>query len=308
MLRWVTVLAALLAPGTAAAHSGAWIGPNELPFAWTLDPWVVGPLALAWWLYGRGLARLWGRAGTGRGVAVWRAGCFAAGMVTLVLALVWPLDALGGTLFAAHMAQHMALLVVAPPLLLLGRPLAATAAGLPRSWRGPVAAGLRWTPLRAACGWLVRPVPALAVNALVLWCWHAPAAFNAAVADDLIHAAEHAAFLVAGFAFWWAVLHPARADPMAPVAIALAALVTLIHSGLLGALIALSPVPLYDVYAGRGAAWGMTQLEDQAMAGLIMWIPAGFGYLGAGLWLLGRWLSGLDGTKNGPARGPTAAG
>ncbi len=308
MLRRLAVPAAMLAPTPAVAHSGAWIGPNELPFAWTLDPWVLVPLGLVWWLYGRGLARLWGRAGTGRGIPVWRAGCFAAGMATLVLSLVWPLDALGGTLFAAHMAQHMALLVLAPPLLLLGRPLAALTAGLPRRWRGPAAGLLRWKPLRAACGWLVRPVPALAVNALVLWGWHAPAAFNAAVENDLIHAAEHASFLIAGFAFWWAVLHPARADPMAPVAIALASLVTLIHSGLLGALIALSPVPLYAVYAGRGAPWGMSQLEDQALAGLIMWIPAGFAYLGAGLGLLGLWLQGLRETKNGPPRLPRSIG
>lgn len=293
MLRRLAPAAALaLLPLPALAHGGMWVGPEEVWHAWTLDPWVIVPLALAWWLYGRGLARLWGKAGTGRGVTPWRAGCFALGMASLVLSLVWPLDAMGETLFSAHMAQHMVLLVLAPPLLVLGTPLAPWAAALPRPWHRPLARALRAGMLRGPAALLARPWAGCLATAVVLWGWHAPAAFDAALADPALHALEHACFLAVGLGFWWGILNPARGDPLAPLSGAGAALVTLIHSGLLGALISLAPVGLYDGYAGRGAPWGLGQLEDQQLAGLVMWVPGGFAYLGAGLWLLAAWLNG----------------
>ncbi|MFC7332507.1 cytochrome c oxidase assembly protein [Rhodocista pekingensis] len=302
---WPALVPAVLFPTDAAAHPGTpWIGPNELPYAWTLDPVSLLPLALAWWLFGRGLAR---RPSVGRS----RAAAYAAGTAWLLLALVWPLDAWGETLFSAHMAQHLVLTVVAPPLLLLARPAGPVLAGLPTATlRRRGARGLR--AVRRGLEPLLRPGPAALVHGLALWLWHAPVAFDAALADDWLHRAEHLSFFATALLFWAMVLRAPRLGGMAPVAAAGALLLTLMHSGLLGMLIAFAPVPLYAWYGPRTAAWGLTPLEDQQLAGLVMWVPAGFAYMGAGLWLLAGWMNrtgpGPSATSPGHGSGALAAG
>ncbi|WP_051330054.1 cytochrome c oxidase assembly protein [Niveispirillum irakense] len=283
-------LALALVPLPAFAHAGGiWIGPDALSFGWSLLEWIALPLLVCWWLYGRGIIRLWGRAGVGRGIDIGQVCCFAAGMILLVLALLSPIDALGETLFTAHMTQHMLLLVVAPPLLLLGRPDVAFTAGLPAGWRGS-AAWLHRQPGRWLAP-LVGPGTASLIKAVILWGWHAPPLFDAALLNDPLHELEHACFLLAGLLFWWALLRPGR-DVLASLQGAGAALVTLIHSGMLGALLTLAPVPLYASYVGQSELWGLTVLEDQQLAGLVMWVPMGFVYLGAGLALAAPALGG----------------
>lgn len=292
------LLVPALFPTAALAHAGAgWIGPNEVWFAWTFDPVVLVPLALGWWLYGRGLAR---KPGFRDGRAV----SYAAGMALVVLALVWPLDALGETLFSAHMAQHMVLTVFAPPLLLLGRPAGPVLVGLPLRLRRSV--GLAGRLLRRRIAPLLRPGPASLLHAVAVWAWHAPVAFDAALADEWVHRAEHASFFLTALLFWAMVLRASRsrrADRMAEPAAAGALLFTLMHSGLLGCLIAFAPEPLY-AYGIRPTAWGISPLTDQQLAGLVMWVPAGFAYIGAGVALIGLWL----GRMGGPAPGAESRG
>ncbi|HEX2204587.1 MAG TPA: cytochrome c oxidase assembly protein, partial [Longimicrobium sp.] len=119
----LALLAGALAPGLALAHGGRPPEPHDLAGAWSFAPWVVVPLFVTAWLYSRGVERMWRRSGVGRGIRRWEAGCFAAGWLTLFVATVTPLDALGEALFSAHMVQHELLMALAAPLLVLGRPV-----------------------------------------------------------------------------------------------------------------------------------------------------------------------------------------
>lgn len=137
-------------------------------------------------------------AGRGRGLT-WRCVlAFGGGAAALVIALVSPLDALGGTLLSAHMAQHALLIAAAPPLLLLGRP------GVAFAWA--LAGREPWRSLAHLGDRLSRPLPAAALHGAALWVWHAPAAFDAALASPLLHAVKHVTFLGTALLFWRAAL------------------------------------------------------------------------------------------------------
>lgn len=253
----VLASAGLLAlPAPLFAHGEA-IGPDELWGAWTLEPGIVLPLLLGAWLYARGVRRLWRRAGFGRGVRPWRAGAFAGGLFALLVALVSPLDALGEALFSAHMAQHLVLMLVAAPLLVLGVPPRAVAWAVPPGVRRGVArAGRRFPGLHATMAVLTHPVAAWCLAAAVTWAWHAPALYDAAIANDFIHALEHASFLAAGLLFWWGVLAPAgrmrrNAGPGLLYVFAAA-----MQNGILGALITFSSAPWYHAHLETTGAWG----------------------------------------------------
>jgi putative membrane protein len=246
----------------------------------------AGPLLLALWLYGRGLRELWTRAGSGHGVAHYSALSFALGAIVLFVALVSPLDPLGETLLSAHMVQHALLVAVAPPLLLLGNPGIVFAWALPTEWRRDFLGFKPWRSLTGIADTLSQPLPATVLHGLVLWFWHAPAAFNAAVANYGVHALEHSTFFGTALLFWRAILD-ARSSRRAGPALG-AAFATLMHGGLLGALITLAPYPLYTWYQGRTELWGLSALEDQQLAGLLMWVPMGIVYLGACLVLASR--------------------
>src|SRR5699024_360615 len=133
------------------------------------------------WMYARGVARIWSRAGAGRGIPRWRVIAFAGGMLAVAVALLSPLDALGDALLTAHMVQHLLLLVVAPPLLVLGTPITPTLVALPQQWRGTVTkTWYRSNAARRGWRWLNQPAVAWGLAAIVLWGWHVPFAYEAA--------------------------------------------------------------------------------------------------------------------------------
>ena len=279
-----TVLLAASA-GSAAAHGTAPLQPDGLWLAWNLSPSVLVPLLLVHWLYGRGVVQLWARAGNGRVIAWRHVMLFAAGEGVLGIALVSPLDALGGTLLAAHMLQHALLVVVAPPLLLAGRPGVAILWALPPAWRRRMLPEL-WRSVRRVAAGLARPVAAAVVHGGAIWVWHAPALFVAALESDVVHWCEHLSFLATALLFWRAGMGQ-RGRSAAALALP-AVLVTLVHTGLLGALLTLAPDPLYAWYGDRARLWGLEPLADQQLAGLIMWVPMSLAYIGAGLVLAAR--------------------
>lgn len=286
----IAMLLGCLVAGAASAHGGPHpIGPDALWQSWNADPLVTVPLLLACWFYIRGLRRLWARAGVGRGVTRTRAIAFAAGLITLAIALLSPLDPLGETLLSAHMAQHGLLVAVAPPLLLLSRAGAVLPWALPAGWRRQTFGSAAWRALARSAERLSRPLPAAVLHGLTLWVWHAPGAFDAAVASYGLHAFEHACFFFTALLFWQAVLS-ARGGRRTAAALG-AAFATLLHGGLLGALITLAPFPLYGWYHDRTWLWGWSPLEDQQLAGLIMWVPLGIVYFAACLLLAGRLLA-----------------
>lgn len=295
-MRLAAALVLLLAAGAgpAAAHGSSPmpIQPGALRQAWSFDPLAVASLLVAHWAYGRGVLRLWARAGRGRGIGRLSVVSFALGETALVAALVSPLDQLGGTLLSAHMAQHGVLVAVAPPLLLLGQPGAAFTWALPAGWsRGGLAAAA-WRPLARFGRFLSRPLPAVVLHGLSLWGWHAPGLFNAAIEHEWLHRLEHAAFFGTGLLFWRAVLDARSGRRIGPALGA--AFATLVHGGFLGALITLAPFPLYAWYVGRAELWGTTALDDQQLAGFLMWVPMGVVYFGACLLLASRLLAPED--------------
>ncbi|MGE0260772.1 MAG: cytochrome c oxidase assembly protein [Alphaproteobacteria bacterium] len=278
-------LALLWSAGPAAAHGFVPIQPSALWQAWSFDPLVLVPLLVAHWAYGRGTVRLWARAGRWRGIGRTQVVAFLAGEAMLVVTLVSPLDQLGGTLLSAHMAQHAILIAVAPPLLLLGRPGVAFAWAFPARHRGSFFASRSWRALAGTTNALSRPIPAASLHGLALWAWHAPAAFDAALASGWLHALEHASFFGTALLFWRALGNARSARQVAPALGA--AFFTLVHGGLLGALISLAPRPLYGWY-GATELWGLSTLEDQQLAGLLMWVPMGGVYFATCLYMASR--------------------
>lgn len=282
------IAAGALAPRRAQAHEGEPLAPHDLLAAWVLEPGIVLPLLLSAVLYFAGLRALW-RTERGRGIRRWEAGAFLAGWLALVLALISPLHPLGEVLFSAHMTQHVLIMGIAAPLMVLGRPMIPFLWALPMSWRRSAGAWAKVGPVRALWGELTRPFTAFALQAVAIVLWHVPVLYDATVVSDWVHTLQHATFLATALLFWWALIHGRERRLGHGVAV-LYLFLTLMISGGLGALLTVAPRPWYTAYADVTSAWGLTTLEDQQLAGLIMWIPAGLPYLIAALLLLFAWL------------------
>jgi putative membrane protein len=296
-------LAALAAIASAHTAGGA---PHEDAGP---EAWLVVCLALALVLYVAGLARLWHRAGAGRGIGAGSALAFAGGWLVLVVALASPLDALADEGFRFHMIQHELLMVVAAPLLVAGRPLAAWTWALPGRVDAGIGAALRarWWQFLWRC--LTAPATAWALHALALWLWHAPRWFDAALASRPIHEWEHASFLATALLFWWTLIgrrHGAASGVATGTALA-SLFTTMLHTGALGALLTFAGTPLYASYRAM-AAGGLTALEDQQLGGLVMWVPAGLVYVGFALAFAGRALTARPALRSQrPTPAPTPA-
>lgn len=277
---------ALLIPLVLAHLGGGARPPAE---QWELAPAIVLPLALAAVLYGRGVRTLWrgGPSRRGRGVRRWEVGAFAAGWAVLALALVSPLHEASEHLFFAHMIQHELLMAVGAPLVVLGRPLVPMLWALPP--RARVAAGrlTRRPWWRRTWRALAEPWHAWLLHGAAIWAWHAPRLFQATLTSDAVHAAQHAFFVGTGLLFWWALVH-GRRHGMSEGSAVLYLFTTAVSTGALGALLTFSRTLWYPIYATAGAGWGLTPMEDQQLAGLIMWIPATIPYLVGALALLAQ--------------------
>lgn len=265
---------------------------SELFRTWTFDPVLLTELVVVAVLYARGMARLrqriTGTSRTGRAVA------FYAGLAVLAAALMSPIDAISSALFSGHMVQHLLLMVVAAPLLVLARPTAALIAGLPDGGREEVRR-LRAGPGRAVAHAVTRPVVVWTVGVLALWAWHMPSLYEAALSHEVLHIVEHASFLGAAVLFWSVVLGsgPRRGPAARPIA-ALLVFASGLQSTALGAVLLFASTPLYPVHGAGARAWGTTPLEDQQLAGALMWGPPAFLYLVTMGWLLVRWFAEME--------------
>jgi putative membrane protein len=249
------------------------------------EPWLLALLAAAALLYGMGVARLWRSAGAGRGIRRGEALSFALGWLVLCGAIASPLDGLADRLFSAHMIQHELMMTVAAPCFVLGRPLEAWAWALPAPVLRALAAVARARPLARCWSAITDPLPAWSLQAIVLWLWHAPVLFDAALASEAVHVAQHACFLAAALLLWWSVLGRGSRRPDGASIASL--FTTMMHSGALGALLTFAPHPWYAHYTGSAS---LGALEDQQLGGLVMWVPGGLAYLAAGLAIVGSWL------------------
>jgi putative membrane protein len=269
---------------TAFPHEGNPPEPHDLWATWSLEPFVLAGLALSAWLYRRGARRMAGRELRGR-----ESFAFAGGWLALVVALVSPLDGLGAALFSAHMTQHEVIMLVAAPLLVLGRPVAPFLLALPAHWRRGLAAVWKTGPARRGWRFLISPLIAWLIHAAVLWTWHAPSLFQATLESEFVHAAQHLSFLASALLFCEALIH-GRESRMGYGAAVIYVFTTAVHTSALGALLIFSRTLWYPTYQGTTAAWGLSPVEDQQLGGLIMWVPAGVVYLVAGLLLFALWL------------------
>lgn len=273
-------------------HPGQPIAPHDFWGAWSTEPAVLAGLGLTAAAYVAGVRRLWRAAGSGHGVSRRAIAAFAVGWLALVVALVSPIDALGTALFSGHMMQHLLLMQVAAPALVLGSPLVVWLWSLPAGARRRVGGWWRLSRLAAVAGVLTMPLVALVLQTVVLWFWHVPGPYEAALRDDAVHALEHATFLATAIAFWWTTIgRPARTHGRRGVAVLLL-FGAAMQSGILGALLTFSTRPWYTGHEAAVGAWGLTPLDDQQLAGILMWAPAGLPYLVAAGWLVVAWLGG----------------
>jgi putative membrane protein len=267
------------------------VSPAPEPVTWTT--WVAEP-ALVWCaaaaaVYEAGRRRRHARPGSGPGAG--KVAAFWAGLAVVVVALASPLDPLAGQLFAAHMAQHLLLAQAAPLLLVAAAPARTMSWVLARPTRHVVMrAGHRVGTVTG----LGRGAPAaglavVAAHALALAAWHLPAAYDLAVAHPVVHAVEHLSLFATGLAFWWLVVG-VRGRTGAGLALLYLFVVGLAMGGV-AALLTLAPRPLYTSHLLTTDAWGLTPLQDQQLAGAIMWVPGGLVYLGAAAVLVVRWLA-----------------
>ena len=285
---------ALLAP---AADAGAHVpSADELAaphVGWAFTPWVTALLAASLAAYLTGYVRLQRRGARDRAARRIRLASFAGGWLVLAAALVSPLDTLGALLFSAHMIQHEAMMLVAAPLCVLGRPAAVWVWALPRGARAAVGSIVRSRAFGALWRTLTAPLVAWLLHAAALWAWHAPVLFEAALADPGVHTLQHASFLVTALLFWRSIAgeRGRRRDSGHAM---LSLFTTMIHTSALGALITLAPALWYPSYAEPAGALGLDPLRDQQLGGLVMWVPGALAYLIGALAVCARWLTGAS--------------
>lgn len=249
--------------------------------SWKPDLAAAIALALSSCWYAIGLWRM-RRRGALQHVPRLEVAAFVCGWTVLAVALLSPIATLADWLFSVHMTQHELLMLVAAPLIAIGRPLTPMLFALPESWRRSVAGA------RSVVRWSTSPPIVFAVHAAALWIWHLPVLYEGAVMNDGVHLIQHVCFTATAALFWWSLIR-GRYGRLGYGAALLYIFGTAIHSGGLGALLALSPVPWYPLYVSR-AAGAADPLVDQQIGGMIMWVPSGIVMMLFALAMFAAWL------------------
>ncbi len=260
-----------MAPMRAVAHGDAAVEPSPeiLIEGWSLDVAVWLPVLLAGLIYWKAVDIV-DRHHPANPVPRWRLWSWMLGLAVILLALASPIERYDTTLFSVHMIQHLLLVMVAAPLLVMAAPvtllLRVSTPGARKRWILPV---LNSRPARV----LSTPVVAWGLFAAVMWWTHFSPLFDAALDDPLVHRLEHMLFISTALLFWWPVIgadpnphrmgHPGRIFYLA---------LGMPLSSLLGLVIFSARVPLYEHYQTLERTWGFSPMEDQAWAGGIMWV------------------------------------
>jgi putative membrane protein len=256
---------------------------------WLADPAVLAPLALLVWVYARRFRAVRREAaegaprGGGAHGATWlHALAFAGAVLALLGALVTPVESLGEDyLFSAHMVQHVLLGDIAPLLLLLS---------LSRVILRPVTR--RLVRVERALGPLASPPVAIVIWLGTMYLWHIPALYDAAAQNALLHLLEHVSFFAAGVALWWPLVQPVPMrrgltglQPLGYIAAAKGGLAAL------GLFLAWSSTAHYPWYEDAPRIWGLSAVEDQNVAGVIMMVEQSMTLVLVLVWLFIRMLT-----------------
>lgn len=289
----IAVLAGVLFSRTALATPRDAATAHWSQLGWTWQPWVVISLSLATWGYIWGVRRL-NADGRPRVLGIARCVSFAMGMATLCVALISPLDALDDQLFSAHMVQHLLLMMVAAPLLVWARPAIAWLWAFPLPARRAIGSGWVGSGLHDGVRRLMSPMMVWALCSMALWFWHLPGPYGWALANEWIHSLEHFCFFTTALMFWSLVLEPYGRRRLGYGSSLIFVATLGMQNGLLGALLTFAGRALYVAHANTTQAWGLTPLEDQQLAGLIMWIPASIIHLTTLSMLFVAWMRAQD--------------
>jgi putative membrane protein len=247
--------------------------------SWRCPVTLTLSLALVACLYLRGWLHL--RLGSVNVIPAWRAGSFLFGLFLIWVALGSPLAAFDEELLTVHMVEHLLLMTIAPPLILVGAPVMPLLHGLPRQFvqvtLGPV---FRWPPVQRVGRVILQPAFCWLAAAAALVGWHVPAAFTLGLQSEGWHAVEHACFLGAGFLFWWPVVQPWPSVPVWPRwSILLYLFLATLPCDILSAFLVFCDRVVYPTYLSTPRPFGNSALEEQQCAGALMWVCVTFVYL-----------------------------
>lgn len=239
-------------------------------------------------VYLRGWLRI--RSDSEKGIAARPAGGFLAGLLLIWIATASPVAVLDEQLLTVHMVKHLLLMTFAPPLIWLGEPVRAVLNGLPRRM-GQVAVRTFQRPaVRQLWNVFTRPTFALFASSAVLVGWHIPALFTLGMHSETLHAVEQLSFLAMGLLFWWPVIHPWPSVSKQDLSIILYLFLATLPCDVLSAFLVFSDRVVYPMYFSVAQPLGLTALEDQQMAGALMWTSVTLVYLVAGTLLTVRLL------------------
>lgn len=252
---------------------------------WSIDPSVLAGVALAAVVYREGLVELRAR-GKWQLVQPRHVVRFALGLITVLLALESPIDPLSNQLFTIHMFQHVLLLMVAPPLLLLGKPVPVLLVGLPHGLVRTVARAQHRSRLfHGVVRLLTAPAVAWTLFSGLTTIWHAPALYQEALLYPGVHLAEHISFLFSGLLFWWVALEPLPGGPRLGYAWRMLYTFSAMLPGMvLGLIFVLADKPIYPFYAQLPRLWGISEIDDQSASAMVMWLLGDTILLGAAAW------------------------
>ncbi len=286
LIRWILLLGI---PSAVWAHGGnhsGGVGWNSIVLIWT----NLTAISL---LYAIGCYRR--RQHSGRiAIPRWRLICFAGAVSTLLLALVSPVNTLAEKLGWVHMIQHTVLMMISAPLFIAASPGGGILWAFPVSWRARL-----WRVKRKTRSWrlphysISQPIIIWLIFAVTLWIWHIPVLYEGALQSRFIHDLQHLSFFLTACLFWQALFHPLRRRRLNQGLGVLYLFLTSIHSTALGVLMAFSPVVWYPYYENTAPALGYSALEDQQIAGYIMWMPACMLYSAIAIALFAAWIRDL---------------
>jgi putative membrane protein len=196
----------------------------------------------------------------------------------VAIALLSPLDHLSDELFYAHMTQHMLIMMVGAPLVLLGAPMIPMLRGVPRGMRRrlviPIAKSL---PVRTFLRTITSPLVAWPLYTFLIIGWHFPVFFEAALENEALHTVEHLLFALGAYVFWWNIIDPHPLKPNLSYLVRVPYIfISVVPAFLLGAFLTFAGSAWYAQYEISAPLYGISALEDQQLGGVIMWIPGSF--------------------------------